>query len=174
MREFVVDIMQTRGIYWGNNYEIMQMARNLIISREETLDIYISYAYVLQLFDEEIQYANEDKVKARNIISRYLSLFMLLFFIENILLLMTPLLQKMEIYGQRNRIHGHRYLVTLMDKLVVPSGEMESLIKRESKVYSNNLSEFLYTYGNIIENYYRIVPFNRYRVSGCSGIFIRN
>ena len=165
VREFVVDIMQTRGIYWGNNYEIMQMARNLIISREETLDIYISYAYVLQLFDEEIQYANEDKVKARNIISRYLSLFMLLFFIENILLLMTPLLQKMEIYGQRNRIHGHRYLVTLMDKLVVPSGEMESLIKRESKVYSNNLSEFLYTYGNIIENYYRIVPFNRYRVS---------
>ena len=27
------------------------------------------------------------------------------------------------------------------------------------------MSEFLYTYGNIIENYYRIVPFNRYRVS---------
>lgn len=165
VREFVIDIMQTRGIYWGSNYEITQMARNLIVSREETSDLYISYAYILQLFDVEIKYAREDKIKTRNIISRYLSLFMLLFFIENILLLMTPLLQKLEIYGERNRIHGHGYLVKLMDKLVAPRGDMQSLVKRESEICSNDLSEFLYTYGNIIENYHRIVPFNRYKLS---------
>ena len=174
MREFVVDILRTRGNYWGNDDDIIQMSKNLIVSKQGTADIYIEYAYLQQLFSSEFKDAQkiqeimegekiqENKIEQQKVIQKNISLFILMFFTENILLLINPLLKEVGMYGQRKRIHGHRYLVKQLDEILVSDRGEESLIRCENN--PENLSKFLYTYQNVLENYFIFSTFNRYSI----------
>lgn len=178
VRGFVVDILRTRGTYWGNNDDIIQISKNLIVTKRGTADIYIEYAYLQQLFYDEFkevresrnQYEDmikdniqENRSEERSIIKKNISLFMLMFFTENILLLMNPLLMEFGMYGQRNRVHGHRYLVKGLDAMLAMESNEESLIRCDTE--SGNLSGFLYNYQNVLENYSMFIPFDRYNIA---------
>lgn len=178
VRGFVVDILRTRGTYWGNNDDIIQISKNLIVTKRGTADIYIEYAYLQQLFYDEFkevresrnQYEDmikdniqENQSEERSIIKKNISLFMLMFFTENILLLMNPLLMEFGMYGQRNRVHGHRYLVKGLDAMLAMESNEESLIRCDTG--SGNLSGFLYDYQNVLENYSMFIPFDRYNIA---------
>lgn len=157
IKKFITDILCTRGIYWGNSDEIVQMSENLIISKQGTADIYIDYMYLQQLFRSKLEEVQGNRTKEKDIIKKYISLFILMFFTENILLLINPLLRKLGVHGRRRRIHGYQQLVKVLDS------EEESLICCEEE--SGNLSEFLYIYQNVLENYFSLVPFDKYNIA---------
>ena len=79
IKKFITDILCTRGIYWGNSDEIVQMSENLIISKQGTADIYIDYMYLQQLFRSKLEEVQGDRTKEKDIIKKYISLFIAFF-----------------------------------------------------------------------------------------------
>lgn len=163
VRKFISDTMEVRGIYWGDAFKINTIVNNLIISNNGN-DIYINYKYLYSLTDAMIdsKFLSKTVYERRHIINYCVSLFMLSFFTENILKLMDPIAEQVGII-KRQKIHGHGYLVALLDHMLNLGKENESIVRREED--PGNLSRFIYAYGDVIENYWTFVELDRFKSS---------
>ena len=162
VEKFISDIMETRGVYWGDTFKVNTIAHNLIVPKDKKNSIYIDYEYLYSLSESmiNIDFFNKTPHERRNIVNYCVSLFILAFFTENVLKLMNPILKEMNIMEHQS-IHGHGYFVSMLDNMLNPQEGVSSLVKREKK--PGDLSNFLNTYGKLIENYSEFIMFHRFK-----------
>ena len=146
-------VMQLEESSTGN------LVENLLLFKKEQFPLYVNYPYLLEYYWKRSE-ASADSENRVIILKDTVSLFMLLFFAENILFIADSTKNhQYAVNPNRKRIHGTDNLVELLDE--APLNSELSLIKRsEDRNDKNALKEMLYLFEDIIISPDKIVNFD--------------
>ena len=94
--------------------EIQDLVKELIVYEEGGTAIYLNYSFLKDYTEDKIE--GELNEKPQEIIEQSLTLLLLLFFIENILIIESKSCEQDE-NKRRSRIHGRGTLVSIIDDI---------------------------------------------------------
>lgn len=166
VHQFVLKILTTNSSLYGDYSEIKSLVNELIIYHPKEWGIYLNYNYIYKR-TMEMQGSNdieksiwtypfnekeESEVDLLAIVKENIALYILLYFIENILIEEGKKRgQSITSLSSRNTVHGQVSLVSLLDHFTASSGDSAiSLVRRNTT--EDNMASFLYSYGKVLEN----------------------
>lgn len=135
---FVKNTLKNLNYDWDND----DFLKKTFYFEKENWTFFIDYDYIRSYCNKKIK-KNQSTEEIIDNVKKMIQIYHLYFFIENILLINEEHSDR----KSRERVHGQRMLVRLLDKI---SAKDVSLVKLEEK--DDRLEEFLYTYKYILEN----------------------
>lgn len=124
--------------------EIQEFVNETIMKYPEEWGIYINYSYIKVAAEQLIISAEKEKIG--EVIKQYSVLFVLLFFIENILILEGK--SKPDLFERRRaKVHGLGNFLDIMQQIT--KGNEMLLISENAE--DGGLGKFLYTYEKVLE-----------------------
>ena len=138
---FVYNTLNAYGNLGMSSSELKNMVNKMVLYRPDSWGIYMDYQYLKERVQERLDSDEEGNVE--NIIKENMIFFILMFFVENILLLEAKCGNISDRY-RRKSIHGQAELVEILDNITQGNA---SLVCRNAM----NMNAFLYVYGYILE-----------------------
>lgn len=146
-------VLHLEGISSGS------LVENLLLFQKEQFPVYVNYPYLLEYYRKRnaLSRKNENRIAT---LKDTVALFMLLFFVENILFVADSAPEpQYAVNPERKRIHGTDDLVELFDEVTL--NRNLSLIKRsEDRNDKNALKEMLYLFEHVLVYPDKIVNFD--------------
>lgn len=121
--------------------------------------IYINYRALEEFYIQSTE-QEDSQEKLEHIAESVIALFVLLFFVENVLLIGDSVNDSWSINRERGLVHGAKYLVSILDSLM---GHEMSLVRDNGGV--NAVEEILYNYEVLLQKPHLIQSFNISRYS---------
>ena len=143
IKKFMNSTLNALGNVGLSLKEVSELVDELIVYVPENWGIYLNYSYLRELTENRMN--NERLINLKESIRQPVLLVILLFFIENILLMEKKSLASLQ-WGERKRIHGRGILVDILDHI---TGGKNSLV---CKSQGEDLNEFLVFYEGIIDS----------------------
>lgn len=138
--------------------DINQLSNELCLQNKNQWSIYINYRSIERFYNRKIEEAKEEE-EQKEVLESVVAIFVLMFFVENILLIGDEVKDCWSISVDRDRVHGVTYLVDLLD---------DALATRISIVRNTRdkdaVSELLNNYEDILANpqWLHVFSFSRY------------
>lgn len=143
VQHFLCNSMNAGSLFEGQELSINKLIEHIWIFQKEQFPLYIDYDYLLMEYFEKKK-AISDKNENIRLLNDTIALFMLLFFVENILL-MGDRQEKYYISLNRKKVHGSLEFILLLDSTIY--NRSYSLINR---AISSDIKEMLYLFENVI------------------------
>lgn len=151
----VKDFAYTTLIVSGNvrmrSDEIQDRLNELLIYDEQNGGVYIDYLSLREMAESACDFLQDRK--RESVLREYISLFVLLYFIENFLKLENSV-NGIEESKERNKVHGMGLLVDVLDYYV--SGEYSLVCKR----IFDDVPAFLWYYGKLLDQPHTLLNFD--------------
>ena len=156
---FVSATLHTNSKFTLSNIDIERLTENVILYQPENWGVYINYRYLKERF-ETVFFENKEKSQHKkeivNIVNESIRIFILLFFLENILVLECKRLSKIgKGFIKRAHVHGLVYLVEMLDNI---TNSDYSFVHNTGE--DKDVSNFLYIYENILEHSGQLIDIN--------------
>lgn len=157
---FLYNSLNTDGNIKLEKDEIENLVNHVWNKDYEKWALYIRYDYLNEYYHRKGVFntrEEEAKTSSKQIVDAVTRLYVLLFFVENLLIIWNKLEPGFKIYpNEKDRQKRCRSLVALLDQI---TGEENSIVRYDE---SNNASEFLYKYGWLMERLELIMDFDVY------------
>lgn len=156
IHHFLYNSLNTDGNIKLEKDEIENLVNHVWNKDYEKWVLYIRYDYLNEYYRRNVGFDARDE-EAMQIVDAVTRLYVLLFFVENLLIVWNRLEPGLKIYpNEKERQKRCRSLVALLDRI---TGEENSIVRYDE---SNNASEFLYKYGWLMERLELIMDFDVY------------
>ena len=146
---FVFSTLHANSMFHDMNAN--EWADNLFEYHPQDWGVYINYAYIMKKFLEIYETKDDSENDAHinkimRTVKQSIAIYLLLFFVENILLIEYDKHQNI-LKQKREKVHGKVYLVEMLDMITHDS---ESLVCGSD--VGKHMQDFLYVYGGILEH----------------------
>ncbi len=138
-----------------HDLDAKEWTNNLCKYRPQDWGVYINYVYLQEKFpyiyeteidSEDVSEQSERINKIISTVKKYTAIYILLFFVENILLIESACHQTRS-WKSRSKVHGKLYLIEMLD--MITHDNFSLVCSSDAGDYMEN---FLYVYKNILEN----------------------